>query len=336
MSAIGLDIGGANLKLAHSDGRCLSRPFPLWKQPDLLPDVLEQLLRELPPADTLAITMTGELADCFATKREGVRHILSSIQSVADNREVRVWCTSGEFLDPDFACEYPLLVAAANWHALASWAGQLVPNGCALLVDIGTTTTDIIPLEHGVPVSRGLTDLERLQYRELEYSGVARTPLFALAHSVPFRDGHCSLAAEVFATTLDLYLWNGHISADPQNLETANGQPATRDSTRDRLCRMLCADCEEISDDELDRICSFLEHVHIARIKGCVTHVAEQLPGSCETVILSGRGTFLAAQVLRDVPQLTAARTIPIGTMFDPQVAEAACAFAVARLADDR
>ncbi|HSG72948.1 MAG TPA: hypothetical protein VLA12_21220, partial [Planctomycetaceae bacterium] len=78
MSVIGLDIGGANLKLAHSDGICLTRPFPLWKQPDLLPDALGQLLQELPPADTLAVTMTGELADCFTTKREGVRHILNS------------------------------------------------------------------------------------------------------------------------------------------------------------------------------------------------------------------------------------------------------------------
>ncbi|HUG18116.1 MAG TPA: hydantoinase/oxoprolinase family protein, partial [Planctomycetaceae bacterium] len=155
MSAIGLDIGGANLKLAHSDGRCLSRPFPLWKHPDRLSSELAELLQELPPANTLSVTMTGELADCFQTKREGVRHILSSIQHVAGDREVRVWCTGGEFLDPGFASEYPLLVAAANWHALASWAGQLVPDGCALLVDIGTTTTDIIPLENGVPVSRG-------------------------------------------------------------------------------------------------------------------------------------------------------------------------------------
>ncbi|HSG73208.1 MAG TPA: hydantoinase/oxoprolinase family protein, partial [Planctomycetaceae bacterium] len=252
------------------------------------------------------------------------------------DREVRVWCTSGEFLDPAFACEFPLLVAAANWHALASWAGQLVPDESALLVDIGTTTTDIIPLEHGLPVSRGLTDLERLQHRELEYSGVARTPLFALAHSVPFRGGECPLAAEVFATTLDLYLWSGRIPTDPQNRETANGQPATRDASRDRLCRMLCADSQEISDDELDRICVFLEQVHLTRLKDALSHVAGQLPGTCETVILSGRGAFLAAQALREVPQLTAARTIPIEEMFDPQVAEAACAFAVARLAEDR
>jgi hypothetical protein len=201
-----------------------------------------------------------------------------------------------------------------------------------LLVDIGTTTTDVIPLENGVPVSRGLTDLERLQHRELEYSGVSRTPLFALAHSVPFRDGHCSLAAEVFATTLDLYLWTGELNENPDNLDTANGRPATREASRDRLCRMLCADREEAADAELDRLCRFLIDVQTSRIAGCYARAIHHLPAACETVILSGCGTFLAQRALQTVRGLDNARTTMLSEMFGFEMSQAASAFAVARL----
>jgi len=79
--AIGLDIGGANLKAATSAGGALSRPFALWKHPDRLADELAVIAAELRPTGPVAVTMTGELCDCFRTKRDGVRHILAAAGS---------------------------------------------------------------------------------------------------------------------------------------------------------------------------------------------------------------------------------------------------------------
>ena len=139
MSIIGLDIGGANLKAAHIDGQCLSQSFPLWQHPEKLSNQFRELISQLPDANTLAITMTGELADCYPSKTEGVHSILDAVEEMKDGRSIHVWSTSGEFVDVEIAREYPLLVAAANWHALATWVGKMVPDGNALLVDIGTT-----------------------------------------------------------------------------------------------------------------------------------------------------------------------------------------------------
>src|SRR5438046_1175169 len=72
MSVLGLDIGGANLKAVHADGSARTVRFPLWKQPADLPAALSALLASMPHSTRLAVTMTGELCDCFATKREGV------------------------------------------------------------------------------------------------------------------------------------------------------------------------------------------------------------------------------------------------------------------------
>ena len=61
--ALGLDIGGANLKAATSEGAAGSEPFEIWRAPGDLTARLQQLIARFPPADLLAVTMTAELAD---------------------------------------------------------------------------------------------------------------------------------------------------------------------------------------------------------------------------------------------------------------------------------
>ena len=110
-SVLGLDIGGANLKAAHSTGVVFLRPYALWKNPDGLPEALRQLVRESPPHDQLAVTMTGELCDCFETKRHGVAAILAAVDALAGHSPVRVWRTDGRFVDLSEARATPLQVA---------------------------------------------------------------------------------------------------------------------------------------------------------------------------------------------------------------------------------
>src|SRR5436309_2230449 len=152
MDVLGLDIGGANLKAAHSCGAARVKPFELWRQRAALPGALHALIDGLPPWDRLAVTMTGELCDCFETKREGVGAILDAAEKVADGKPVQVWLTDGRFVDLAEARRTPLLAAASNWLALATFAGRYALRGPAVLIDIGSTTTDIVPLLDGRPV----------------------------------------------------------------------------------------------------------------------------------------------------------------------------------------
>jgi probable H4MPT-linked C1 transfer pathway protein len=251
---LGLDIGGANLKAATPDKRARSVPFPLWKQPDALPQALASLVAQFPDATELAVTMTGELCDCFETKREGVAAIIKAVRFASAGRRVRVWSTDGAFLDSEQAKANHLKVAAANWHALATFAGQYVPKGRAILVDIGSTTTDVIPIFDGKPIAEGKTDYDRLFNRELVYSGVRRTPVCALLPHVT--------AAELFATTLDAYLILGLIPENPDDRDTADGRPATKKYAHARLARMYCADSEMVSEEN---IVSFAEGIRDAQ-----------------------------------------------------------------------
>lgn len=338
MMTVGLDIGGANIKAADVTGRAFSRPFAIWKYPERLADELISVLNQFPAADEIAVTMTAELADCFTTKSEGVQHILESLEkSLRQSRRagadrLRVWSTDGRFVSTEDARTSPAKVAAANWHALATWCGDFVPRGSSLLIDIGTTTTDIIPLVEGRPTPIGLTDLHRLQSGELSYSGVKRTPLCAIAHSVPFQQGYCSLAAELFATTLDVYLLLGQIAENDQDTETANGKPATRSAAWDRIARMICCDRDEVSLSEATQIARFLADVQRQRLAGSLDRVLQRLPTRCESVVVSGSGTFLARQLINDHRHLKDAEVIPLADKCSESIAEAACAFALAQL----
>src|SRR5262249_4851336 len=130
-SVLGLDIGGANLKGAHEDGSAYLLPFELWKNPAGLPDALRELLRHLPFGTRWAVTMTGELCDCFETKEHGVNAILDAVEAVAEDIPVHVWRTDGRFVPVAAARISPRLTAASNWLALATFAGRYAASGTA-------------------------------------------------------------------------------------------------------------------------------------------------------------------------------------------------------------
>jgi len=335
MTTIGLDIGGANLKAATADGRAVSVAFPLWKSPEQLPAALSSLIGPLGTYDQLAVTMTGELADCFATKAEGVARILHAVEQFAAGRPIRVWTTAGRFTHSQNAAREWPLVAAANWHALATWAGRFASQGHALLLDIGSTTTDIIPLRDGVPCPRGRTDVDRLMHHELVYTGVRRTPVCAVKQTVTLRGRPCPLAAELFATMLDVYLITGKTPADPTDTDTADGRPATVPHAENRLAHMLCCDRTEVTTEELRLIADEIAMQQFHQIQTAVVQVIERNWnwGRPATVILSGSGTFLARDVVCDITQADDAQRVELAKELSPEVAEAACAYAVACLA---
>jgi probable H4MPT-linked C1 transfer pathway protein len=333
MPALGLDIGGANLKAATSAGTACSVPFEIWRAPDELAFRLQELIGRFPPADLLAVTMTAELADCFSTKAEGVAAILRAVRQAAGPAPIVVWQTSGEFATSEKAIGRPKAVAAANWHALATWAGRLAPRGKSLLIDIGSTTSDIIPLHNGRPVARGLTDLDRLLNQELVYTGRRRTPLCGVAGTVTVHGRPCPVAAELFATMLDVCLLLGIIPEDETDRNTADGRPATIACAHDRLSRMVCCDRDEIDLAESRSIAACFANRQKTTLASAIDAVVSRDRERLEAVILSGSGEILAAGIIAEHPAARDARKIRLTDSLSAPLAESACAYAVAVLA---
>ena len=199
----------------------------------------------MPDAELHAVTMTGELTDFFRNRAQGVRTILARFARHAPAAARLVYAGPAGFLTPARALQKTGAVASANWAASAQLVAGLLPD--ALFVDIGSTTTDMVPIRGGVLRVRGFSDCERLACEELVYTGVVRTPVMALAERIPFDGQWIPAMAEYFATTADVYRLTGELPEGADQLPAAdNGGKTVRDSAR-RLARMIGRDLESAS-----------------------------------------------------------------------------------------
>jgi probable H4MPT-linked C1 transfer pathway protein len=333
MTCLALDIGGANLKAADGRGFALSQYYPLWRDPNGLAAALGGLLADCPPAERLVVTMTGELADCFQTKAEGVDVILRAVALVGGGRKVHVYLTNGSWAMMDAAREQPLLAAASNWHALGRFAARYLSSNSGLLIDIGSTTCDVIPLQNGLPAAGGKTDTERLLHGELIYTGVERSPLCAVVTALPYSGRQCPTAHELFATTWDAYLTLGHLPEEPESLHTANGRPATKAAARDRLARSICADRTMFTDEDAIAAATAVARAQAAKIAIAAQGVVRRMSSPPEKIILAGQGEFLARTVLAKAPW--AAPIVSLTAELGPALSRCATAHALAVLAGE-
>jgi probable H4MPT-linked C1 transfer pathway protein len=334
-SWIALDVGGANIKVAHTKGPARTVPFEVWKRPDDLAQAIASIVATLPDYDRVAVTMTAELCDCYPTKRVGVNAVLDAVVETHPVHPIAVWGIDGDFHPLAEARARPELVAAANWLALAKLAARLFPATTSLLIDIGTTTTDLIPLDLGTVAARGRSDTDRLQLGELVYAGIRRTPICALATELPLRGIPTGLAAELFASTLDVYLVLGEIASDSADLSTADGRPATSASARERLARMVGADREGFTAEDAVAFARAADDCLIDRLVRAVDRACGPTIGRPHAAVVSGSGEFLARRLARRVIEPDG-KIISLKEAWGERASSAGCAFALAVLASER
>ena len=314
---IGLDVGGANTKAVWRDGdmrRVASRAFEVWRDRDALAAVLREVVDSLGEPEAVALTMTAELSDAFRTKREGVNFVLDAAEAALAGTRLVVLNTVGELLGIEQARERPIEIAAANWMAGALVVAARFPE--ALMIDVGGTTVDLIPIAGGDVVVRGRTDLHRLMTGELVYTGVARTNLAAIAGRVPVRGGWCPVASELFAISADVHLILGHLGPDEYTCPTPDGRPATVEYARERVARLVCADAEQLSAAEIDAIAAYLHLEQVRQVEDAARDAGAELTGLAPVVPL-GSGAVLAREVaerlgvgVRDLPWSEAERAV--------------------------
>lgn len=334
MTVIGWDIGGVNTKAARVAGDAIAarnEPFEIQHAPSTLAVRLQGIASALGAdgTESHAITMTAELSQFFRTKRDGVAWVLDALEDAFPGARILVYTVDGRFIDPASARTEPLHVAASNWAATATLVASRVPD--AMLIDVGTTTTDIIPIVAGRVAALGHTDPERLLSGELLYLGAVRTPVEAIAHRVPLHDGLAGVSAESFALSGDIYLWRGELSPEGYTAPTPDARPATRPFAGERIARVVCADRELLDDSDIDRIAAFVADTMIARIVASIVRVHERHPHLASAVI-AGQGAFIARAAARRAGLRIVTDDAILANA--PRVAGAETAFAVARLCE--
>lgn len=327
---LGLDVGGANLKIAGTCGKARSIPFPLWRMPDQLESALCELLSGFDDQTPVAATMTGELADCFETKQAGVDHIVASIEAACKDRLVQYYLTNGELVDAETAKDRWQLAAASNWHALSTFVSKVFQES-HLLVDLGSTTCDIIPLTESGPRRDCLTDLDRMKAGELIYTGVDRSPLCAIVPAITIECSQIVLAQELFATMGDVYLVLGTTQPEDSSRHTADGGPRTVAAAKRRIARMLCADVDEVGTEWIEEVSQRAAATQESMIAEAIKQLTTRLRQRPTHVVISGQGERMLGDWLPKI--LPGATLHSLSDTLSEATSQCAPAFAVANLA---
>jgi probable H4MPT-linked C1 transfer pathway protein len=297
---VGWDVGGVHLKAARAeDGRVTKvaqYASPLRSGTERLLQAFADAKNEMGRADRHVITMTGELADTFSSRTEGVEQLASL--AARELGDVRIYAGPAGYVRPEDAQKHHADIASANWHA----CGTLIARQCehALLIDLGSTTTDIVPMAQGRTIARGYTDAERLAAGELVYTGMVRGFVMATADRAPFRGAWTPLVNENFATMADVHRILGTLPPDADLMPTADGRPKTIDASRARLARMLGTDASDGNDETWTSVARWFAEAQMRTICDAASLVlsAGALP-STATIVSAGIGRALVDETAR-------------------------------------
>ncbi|MBA4172074.1 MAG: hypothetical protein C0511_05330 [Hyphomicrobium sp.] len=242
----GLDIGGAHLKvaLAHGGRVVAAEQFvcPLWQGLDRLDAALAAARPLTTKAQLVGITMTGELSDVFENRRQGVETLVRRLTEEFGT-DTRFWIGPNGFGSATDAVANHALVGSTNFLATAALVGRQISD--ALVVDFGSTTTDIVPVLAGAPSPRGLTDAKRQATGELVYTGYTRTAVMGIAQRAPMDGQWVTLAREYLATMADVRRILGADLAEVDLHATADGKGKTQPESLTRFARMLGRDASD-------------------------------------------------------------------------------------------
>ena len=308
-SSIGLDIGGAHLKacLIKNDvilklSKAALFKTPMWESQNALVSTLKEIEKKWVMGEDIQINiaMTAEMTDCFKDRREGVRKILSIIKNTFSCEKLKIYSTNG-LKNLNITFKNYKEIASSNWHATADTLSKIERN--CFLIDIGSTTTDIIPIQRGKILSTtSSTDFSRLQKGELVYLGVCRTSLGSIRRQLLFRSKMTNIIRENFASTADLFRLTKQLNPKYDLYPTFDGQNKTRLATRQRLARIIGLDAHDVTVEELNALAQQIKQIFVSEIIENLKKVKFQYKMSSRTpIIITGSGKFLASEIQKQL-----------------------------------
>lgn len=298
---IGWDVGGAHLKAALVEEgevvKVLQLPCRLWLGVEHLRDAVNKVVVQLDvDADLHAVTMTGELADNFANRTEGVTTISEIMATRFGSNQVKIYAGIEGFVDPADIAHAVAQIASANWLASAYWLSKNYNGG--LLIDIGSTTTDLIPFSKGQVLAKGFSDQERLREQELVYTGIVRTPLMAITHRAPIKGEWVSLMAEHFTTSADIYRILSELDESADQYPAADNGEKTIAGSERRLARMLGMETADADPPEWHELAQYFAEQQLRLIADACARLFSRNELMQDTPLLgAGVGRFLVAKL---------------------------------------
>jgi len=301
---IGWDIGGAHIKLACATSAnnieyVEQIACPLWKGIDELDQAIASINNKYDlQAAKHSITMTGELVDCFADRKQGVIKVSQQMQNLLGDAKAVFFAGQQGMIAKSSVEQMYAEIASANWLASAKYTANKIDN--ALFVDIGSTTTDIVNIKDAEVVFEGFSDEDRLYAQELVYCGVVRTPVFALCKTAPIKNRFIPVINEYFANAADVYRLSNELPLHADMSDTADGEGKDTIASARRLARMFANDINKDDIEAWQTVANYVREQQIQLIlNACRVKLTKVLPALDAPVIGAGVGRFLSKELAK-------------------------------------
>ena len=292
MKIIGWDIGGAHIKAAKIDfkkktSKTKQLYSPIWKNVNYLKKSIKLIKKKLGKTNYHAITMTAELSDIFPDRKNGVKHIINLSSKILGEKNIFFY-SKKNFLKKKLAIKKPFELNSMNWHATASFVSNFFPN--CILVDIGSTTSDIIPIKNKEIISKGVSDYQRLKSNELIYLGVLRTPIQAVERKK-------NLINENFANLSDVYRVLNKIPSTFDLLPTLDSKTKNKHDSARRIARIFGKDYKKNHFLKWKKIAYQIEGEHLKILKSVIKKIEKKNFLKKVPIIGAGIGEFLVKKI---------------------------------------
>ncbi|RCW48735.1 MULTISPECIES: hydantoinase/oxoprolinase family protein [unclassified Halanaerobium] len=310
LKVIGWDIGGANIKATRivytsesklgcvREIKSLSRYFPMWNKSLSPVKMIREIADQLGDADYFAVVMTAELADRFFSKREGIEYVISLFVDNFPQKKLYFFNHSAELKKAGEITDISKL-AAANWAVSAKFLSYFVEN--FVLFDLGSTTTDLVPVMRRRLALEARTDTERLYMGELIYLGLLRTSLADIVDKIPYRGKFIPVMREYFASTADVHLLTDIISSEEYLIPSADGRPGDKKSARNRIAKLIGSDMDISAAEEIDLAAEYILNRELYLIKENIYQIYSQIDPKFNIPLLLNRGAEKLYPYLNDL-----------------------------------
>ncbi len=235
------------------------------------------------------------MVDLFPNRQVRLCEIAKVVNRLL-GEHVSFYASDAGWVSYDAVAQHTQAIASMNWLASAEFLSQFTDD--ALFIDIGSTTTDIIPLNKSQLSTIGRTDAQRMANHALIYTGVVRTPLMALGPTISFKAQSYYVAAEYFSTTADVYRLIEQLPESADLAETADGKGKTLIETARRIARMVGHDMEDFPmPDWVDLAAAFKQQQKKLMMQAIQAHVKDDIM----PILAVGVGTFLCKEIADDL-----------------------------------
>ena len=293
MEIIGWDIGGAHIKVSKinfSKEKTITKQLycPVWMNINNLNKSILKIKKQLGRSDYHAITMTAELSDIFKNRNKGTKKIINILCEILSEKKTFFYSNAKPFLKKKEALKKTNNINSMNWHATANFISDFYPN--CILVDIGSSTTDIIPIKKKRVIAKGTNDYKRLLFNELIYFGVIRTPITAI-------EKRKNLIYENFANLGDIYRVLNKLPKKIDLAPSQDNKSKSKDDSARRIARIFGKDYKKNDFNKWKKVALQIEKKQKKILKDNINKIKKKNFSSSIPIIGAGVGEFLIRNI---------------------------------------